>query len=165
MQTTTIGNTDLLKVHKTAFFAPSQIATLSVLKCYDWAQQMCTEDRCVISGFSSRLEKDVLHFLLKGKQPIIVVLSRKMYHELPEELKEPMAQGRLLIISTSNDVRQNKQNAYRRNRYITEIADEFVFPTIPDKDSSLYPIYEKLIQNNKTIRLLLNHKSSSEHSL
>jgi hypothetical protein len=161
MQTTTIGNTDLLKINKTAFFAPSQIATLSVLKCYDWAQQMCDENKCVISGFSSRLEKDVLHFLLKGKQPIIVVLSRKMYHELPEELKEPTTQGRLLIISTSNDVRQSKQNAYRRNCYIAEVTNEFVFPTIPNKDSSLYSIYTKLVNdNNKKVRLLENVTNS-----
>jgi hypothetical protein len=31
---------------------------------------------CVISGFHSQIEKDVLHYLLKGNQPIIVFLAR-----------------------------------------------------------------------------------------
>jgi hypothetical protein len=153
----TIGNSALLELHKTAFFAPTQIATLSVLRCYDWAQQMCANNQCVISGFSSRLEKDVLHFLLKGQQPIILVLGRKMYRELPEELKEPLEKGRLLIISITNELRQNKKNAFRRNCYIAEVADEFVFPAIPCEDSSLHLIYEKLKENNKSLIILLDN--------
>jgi hypothetical protein len=48
-----------------------------VLKCYDWAAGQ--HDGCVVSGFSSKLEQDVLHFLLKVKCPIILVLARRMY--------------------------------------------------------------------------------------
>ena len=50
-----------------------------VLKCYDWASGK--HEGCVISGFSSKLEKDVLHFLLKSKCPVILVLARKMYYD------------------------------------------------------------------------------------
>lgn len=131
MQLTHIGNEALLKLPKTAFLAPSKIATLSVLRCYDWAQMMCLENHCVVSGFSSKLEKEVLHFLLKDTQSIILVLGRKMYSKLPEELKFPLGQGRLLIISITNEVRQSRQNAYRRNCYTAELAEEVVFPCIP----------------------------------
>jgi len=31
--------------------------------------------RCVISGFHSPIEQDVLHYLLKGKQPVIMALA------------------------------------------------------------------------------------------
>jgi hypothetical protein len=72
-----LGNIDLLKVPKTGFLASSTIPPDMVLKCYDWATQMAKEGKCVVSGFSSHLEREVLHFLAKGKQPIILVIARQ----------------------------------------------------------------------------------------
>ena len=36
---------------------------------------MRDSDACVMSGFQSPLEKDVLRFLLRGKVPIILALA------------------------------------------------------------------------------------------
>ena len=80
-----LGNKELLKVSKTAFLASSTIAPDQVLGVYDWAIRMAKEGKCVISGFSSHLEREVFHFLTQGKQPIILVIARKMYKELPEK--------------------------------------------------------------------------------
>ena len=93
---------------------------------------------CVVSGFSSKLEQDVLHFLLKGSQPIIIVLARKMYKVIPDELKEPLAQNRLLIISVSNAIRQSKVTAMARNKYVCEMADRILFVGVTEQ-SRLYP--------------------------
>ena len=82
-----LGNKELLKLHKTAFLAASTIPPEMVLKCYDWAVRMAKEEQCVISGFSSHLEHEVLHFLSKGNQPIILVLARQMYKQIPPELQ------------------------------------------------------------------------------
>lgn len=54
---------------------------------------------CVIGGFHSQIEKDVLHYLLKGTQPIIVALAREVKDNLELEFIEPVKQNRLLIIS------------------------------------------------------------------
>lgn len=121
-----LGNKDLLKLPKTAFLASNTFSSEVVLKCYDWATEMNRQGRCVISGFSSRLEKDVLHFLLKGEQPVIMVVARQMYKVLPKELKEALEQNRLLIISTSNAVRQSRATALARNKYVCEMAEEIV---------------------------------------
>ena len=134
-----LGNKELLKMHKSAFLASNTIPVEMVLKCYDWASSK--HDGCVISGFSSKLEKDVLHFLLKSKCLVILVLARRMFKVVPDELKEPLEQGRLLIISTSKAVRQSKQTALERNRYICEIADKIFFVGVTPK-SSLYPLKE-----------------------
>ena len=134
-----LGNKELLKLKKTAFLASSTIPPDMVLKCYDWAT--AKHDGCVVSGFSSKLEQDVLHFLLKAKWPIILVLARCMYKVLPAELKEAMEEGRLLIISVSNATRQSKVTAYSRNKYICEIADDILFVGVGEK-SSLYPLIE-----------------------
>ena len=134
-----LGNKDLLNVHKTAFLASSTIPVDMILKCYDWAEQMRKEGKCVISGFSSHLEKDVLHFLLKGNQPIILVLARQMYKKVPEELQPLIDNGRLLIISTSATTRQSKATAHARNHYICELADQIVFVGVTE-GSSLHPL-------------------------
>lgn len=132
-----LGNKGLLELKKTAFLASSAIPPERVLKCYDWAAG--EHEGCVVSGFSSKLEKDILHFLLKAKCPIIMVLARKMYKVIPEELKESLGQGRLLIISTSNGTRQSKATAFARNKYVCEISDNIVFVGVNEK-SSLYKL-------------------------
>ena len=145
-----LGNTDLLESPKTAFLASSTIPLDKVLLCYDWAQQMCQEEKCVISGFSSRLEKDVLHFLMKGTQPIILVLARKIYKKVPEELQPLLDSNRLLIISTSSSPRQSKATALTRNAYICEHADSIVMVGVTE-ESSLYPL--KIQHKSKTEQL------------
>ena len=119
-----LGNQELLKLQKTAFLASNTIPIKMVLKCYDWASGK--HEGCVISGFSSKLERDVLHFLLKSKCPVILVLARKMYKVIPDELIAALHQGRLLIISTS---------ALERNRYICEMADKIFFVGVTSKSS------------------------------
>ena len=128
-----LGNKELLKLHKTAFLASSIIPTDMVLKCYDWAT--AKHEGCVVSGFSSKLEQDVLHFLLKAKCPVILVLARCMYKVIPAELKEAMEEGRLLIISVSNATRQSKATAYARNKYICEMSDHILFIGVTEKSS------------------------------
>jgi len=132
-----LGNRELLQLRKTAFLASSTISSETVLQVYDWATEMRNRGECVVSGFSSKLEQDVLHFLLKGSQPIIVVLARRMYRNIPDGLKEPLAQNRLLIISVSNAVRQSKVTAMARNKYVCEMADNICFVGVTEQ-SSLY---------------------------
>lgn len=136
-----LGNQSLLNLRKIAFLASSTIPPEMVLRCYDWAAGKHEEGECVISGFSSKLEQDILHFLLKAKCPVIVVLARRMYKEIPEALKEPLEQNRLLIISTNNAARQSKATALARNKYICEQADDILFVGVTEQ-SSLFPLKE-----------------------
>ena len=82
-----LGNIDLLQMPMTAFLASSTIPTDIVLRCYDWAKTVSREEGCIISGFSSHLEENVLHFLLRGTCPIILVLARQIYKRVPDELQ------------------------------------------------------------------------------
>ena len=142
MKITTYGNIEILKLHKTAFLASGTIPPDMVLRCYDWATDMRDKGECVISGFNSKLEQDVLHFLLKGNQPIILVLARKMYKILPAELQTAIDSNRLLIISTSQAPRQSRQTAFARNEYIAELCDKICFVGVTEK-SSLYPLTQR----------------------
>ncbi|MFC2636594.1 hypothetical protein [Prevotella histicola] len=132
-----LGNQELLKLQKTAFLASSNIASETVLQVYDWATDMRNRGECVVSGFNSKLEQDVLHFLLKGSQPVIIVLARRMYKVISKELHEALIQKRLLIVSVSNAVCQSKNTAMMRNKWICEMANRILFIGVTEQ-SSLY---------------------------
>jgi len=126
MKTESIGNSDLLQLHKTAFLCSRKVPATSVLKCYDWAIEQREQGNCVISGFHSQLEKDVLHYLLKGSQPIILVLARGLKEKLEHEFVKPIEQGRLLIITPFDKTikRVTEHSAQIRNKLMVDIADQ-----------------------------------------
>ena len=63
---TTLGNREILKLEKIAFLSSRKVPPAAVMASYDWATRMCAEGTCVIGGFQSALERDVLKILLKG---------------------------------------------------------------------------------------------------
>ena len=152
MMITLLGNSDLLNLPMTAFLASSTIPTDMVLRCYDWAQQASRGNECIVSGFSSHLEQRVLHFLIKGTCPIILVLARKMYKRVSEELQPLLDNGRLLIISTTSATRQSRNTAYARNQYICELVDKVIMVGV-DEGSSLAPLQENFSNKLHSISL------------
>jgi len=80
------GNKEILKEYKVGFLCSRKIPSDIILKTYDWAIAKRNAGECVVSGFHSKIEKDVLHYLLKGTQPVIMVLGRGMFKRLPEYL-------------------------------------------------------------------------------
>ena len=124
----TLGNDEMLALPTTAFLCSRQVPASAVLKCYDWAVNQRDEGRCVISGFHSQMEKDVLHYLLKGTQPIILALARGLKSRLEPELKAPLAEGRLLLITPFNaDTKYvTIETARLRNQMMIEIANKIV---------------------------------------
>ena len=121
----TLGNTDLLQLSKTAFLCSRKIPADTVLKCYDWAIAQRQTGNCVISGFHSQIEKDVFHYLIKGKQPIIIALARGLKEKLEPELLKPIYEGRLLIITPFDKLtkRVTEQTAELRNKMMIELAE------------------------------------------
>jgi len=125
MITASLGNIYLLKLPKTAFLCSRKVPASAVLKCYDWAIAQRQAGNCVISGFHSQLEKDVFHYLLKGKQPIIITLARGLKEKLEPELQKPLDEGRLLIITPFEKTvkRITEQTAATRNKMMIDLAD------------------------------------------
>ena len=125
----TFGNEELLKQKKVGFLASRKISSLSILPTLDWATEVSKrEDSAIVSGFHSKMERNVLEILLKGQCGIIVVLARGMYRKLPKQYEEAMSQNRLLIISYEKDnvKRVSEQTAHKRNKFVREIADEMM---------------------------------------
>lgn len=124
----TIGNPEILKMHKTAFLCSRKYPSEVVAKSYDWAISQRDSGKCVISGFHSQIEKDVFHFLLKGKQPIILALARGIPKRIEPKIKDVIDKGRLLMVSPFEKkvTRVTEETAQRRNALMVEIADEII---------------------------------------
>ena len=147
-----IGNLDLLKHPKTAFLCSSKTTSRDILKSFDWATSV-PKDSCIISGFQTKLEKDVLQLLLKRHIPVIIVLARRMYKELPVEIQSAIDGNEALILSLSHLPRNSKQSALTRNKYIISIADNVVFGAL-DPTSSLAMLAKGFAYCGKICRLL-----------
>ena len=149
----TLGNIKLLELRKIAFLCSSKYSPSSVLKSYDWATEQRKAGNCVISGFHSPLEKDVLDILLRGEQPVIMVLARGIYQRPSKELLQHLKSGRLLIVTPFDRsvTYITKETAEIRNRLVIALADEIVGAHIT-KGGQL----EKLLDDcqNKKITIL-----------
>ena len=131
------------------FLAPSHISSMSIVPTLKWAADIAhREDVAVVSGFSSRMEEDVLRVLLRGKCGIILLLARRLYKSLPEVWQRLQADNRLLVMSVCGQARQSRKAAYERNCRVAELADCTMMPCVPPKESSLYAIYEMLVATN-----------------
>lgn len=121
-----IGNQQFLSIQKTAFLCSRKIPASVVLKCYDWAIEQRVAGNCVISGFHSQIEKDVFHYLLKGKQPIILVLARGLIKKIEPESRKALDENRLLIISPFEQsiTRASEHTAQIRNKLMIDLADQ-----------------------------------------
>ena len=139
MIVSSVGNSEVLKLHKTAFLCSRQIPASVVLKCYDWAIEQRDQGNCVISGFHSKIEKDVFHYLLSGTQPVIIALARGMKEKIEPDLKAAVGAGRLLIVTPfENSVKRvTAETAERRNRFMIALADEVVIGYYADKGGML----------------------------
>ena len=157
-----LGNAALMERPKVAFLSSRKVAPAAVMRCYDWATGMrggggtpggstgrlAPPDGghagrvtlpCVVGGFQSALERDVLKLLLpEGGPPIVMVLARGMWRSVPMEYREAINAGRMLVVSPFSQgvVRVSKETAEKRNGWILDHCYEAVFASL-DPNGSL----------------------------
>lgn len=138
----TLGNISLLDRKKIGYFASSKIATLSVLPTLDWAAEVASrEDIAIVSGYHSKMEREVLDFLIRGKCGIVCVLARSIYKRIPDKFSEAYNSGRVLFIAPfkTSATRTSRHLCQQRNAYVASISDELVFSSLTPH-SSLYSL-------------------------
>ena len=126
------GNGKILEMAtKVAFLSSQQIAAPDIIRCYDWAAGIrMRQDVCVMSGFQSTLEKDVLRYLLRGKVPIILVLARSMWKKVPAELIPHVENGRMVIVAPITSPRVSRETAKQRNLWILSHCSSLVLGSL-----------------------------------
>jgi predicted Rossmann fold nucleotide-binding protein DprA/Smf involved in DNA uptake len=141
-----LGNKDILKNHKTAFLCSRQCTAQVVLKSFDWAREQRKAKNCVICGNHSQIEKDVFGILLRGEQPLILVLARGMKTNWEPEIETAINKNRLLVISPFPESirRITRDTAEERNEVILTLADEIIVGYV-SKGGQL----EKLLANRR----------------
>ena len=149
-----LGNKSLLQSKKVGYFASSKIATLSVLPTLDWATEIAKrEDVAIVSGFHSKMEREVLDYLLRGRCGIICVLARSIYHKVPIKFKEAFDKNRILFISDEKSdivIMTGKHSALKRNKLVSSLSDEIVVSSLTPQ-SSLYPIIQTSLKPTKNL--------------
>ena len=122
------GESRILKLQKTAFLCSQQCPAEVVLKSYDWAKEQREQGNCIICGNHSQIEKDVFEILLKGKQPLILVLARGMKTRWDPAIIKAVNEKRLLVISPfeKETKRVTRKTAEIRNKKIIEISDKIM---------------------------------------
>lgn len=126
------GNSAILEMpQRIAFLSSQKIAAPDVIRCYDWAVEIRDrDDLCVISGFQSALEADVLKYLLRGKVPIVLVLARRMWKKIPSLLAPYVNSGKMLIVAPVSSPRASRETAKKRNQWILQHSTLVVLGTL-----------------------------------
>ncbi len=122
------GNIKILDLYKTAFLCSQKCPAEIVLKSYDWAKEQRAKGNCIVCGNHSQIEKDVFGILLKGKQPLILVLARGMKTRWETEIEHAVSENRLLVISPfENEIKRiTKETARKRNEKILVISNKIM---------------------------------------
>ncbi len=125
-----LGNKQILENYKVGFLCSRKVPAEIILKTYDWAIEQRDKGVCIVSGFHSKIEKDVFDILIKGEQPIIMVLARGMKKRWEPEIRNLIDENRLLIISVfpPGIKRITEETAKKRNELIAEISDKIFVP-------------------------------------
>ncbi|AFH48943.1 Hypothetical protein IALB_1232 [Ignavibacterium album JCM 16511] len=138
-----LGNKEILNNYKIGFLCSRKVPAGIILKTYDWAVEQRDKGNCIVSGFHSKIEKDVFDILVKGSQPIILVLAKGMMKRWDKKIIELVNQNRLLIISLFSEkvTRPTIKTAIKRNELIAEISDKIFIPYF-SPNSYLQTLYD-----------------------
>lgn len=148
-----LGNQEILKHYKTAFLCSQKCPAEIVLNSYDWAKEQRKQGTCVVCGNHSQIEKDVFDILLKGNQPLILVLARGMKSQWSSPIMSALNNGRLLVVSPfeKSVKRVTRATAEFRNKYMIELAQK-VHAAYAANGGML----ERLLSNQKNNRPIIN---------
>jgi predicted Rossmann fold nucleotide-binding protein DprA/Smf involved in DNA uptake len=123
-----LGNKDILKNYKTGFLSSRKCPAEVVLKSYEWAKRQRAEGNCVVCGNHSQIEQDVFEILLKGDQPLVLVVPRGLKKRWDKSWIENIEKNRLLIISPfAKDItRVTRETAIHKNETILSLSENIV---------------------------------------
>jgi len=121
------GNAALLEQDLNGLLCSKACPGAKIIEAMDLAQRWRAENRAVLSGFHTAVEKECLRIFLRGPQPIIICPARGIEpFQLPGDWQTKYDRGELLIISPfdSSIRRPSKEAAEIRNSLIVDLATD-----------------------------------------
>lgn len=122
------GNTGLLQQDLRGLLCSKACPGAKIIEAMDLAQRWRAENRAVISGFHTAVEKECLRIFLRGPQPLVICPARGLDpFQLPEDWLPKFDRKELLIISPfdSSVRRPTKETAEKRTRLVLDIATDY----------------------------------------
>lgn len=119
------GEVALLDSRLDALLCSKACPGAKIIEALDLAQQWRAENRSVISGFHTAVEKECLRIFLRGPQHIVICPARGLDpFQLPTHWQTKYDRGELLIVSPfdSSICRPTKETAEIRNRLVVDLA-------------------------------------------
>ncbi len=126
---TALGNLDLIRSRPLALFCSVKCPGDVILRTYDLIRALRDAGAAVIGGFHSPMEKECLALLLRGTQPILICPARSIEQmRLPAAWKQPLAEGRLLVLSAfaRKQRRVTAETSETRNAFVAALADRIL---------------------------------------
>lgn len=150
-QLESLGNISILQNKTLAIFCSMKCPGSLILQTHDLAKILKTQEITVIAGFHSPIEEECLNVLLRGKQPIIICPARSIKEmRVPKELRKPINEGRILLLSPFDEKkkRNTKQTAIFRNEFVAALAGK-IFISHAEKTSKTYQLCQKILSWEK----------------
>lgn len=126
---TFIGDPALLLQRSLALICSVKCPGDIILQTYDLALALRKARVAVVGGFHSPMEKECLELLLRGSQPVLLCPARSLVGiSVPSGWKQPIAEGRLLVLSPFEEkyTRPTKELGRARNRFVAALADRIL---------------------------------------
>ena len=126
---TALGDLAWLDSRPLAIFCSSRCPGSLIVQATDLAHALADRSAAVIGGFHTRVERACLEILLAGAGLLIVCPARGMVKTIPAEFRQPLAAGRLLLLSpfAESERRVTAELAAARNRFVAALAARVLF--------------------------------------
>ena len=115
-----LGNLELLRLNKLAFFCTVQCPGSLIIQTYDFFQALHDKE------IHSPIEQECLTILLLRKQHLIICPACSLNKmRIRSVYREPLDHGRLVFLSpfAGTPKRPTTQISYERNRFVAAVAD------------------------------------------
>lgn len=124
-----LGDPTLFDSHPLALFCSSRCPGSLIVQASDLAHALADRGAAVIGGFHTPVERACLEILLAGAGLLIVCPARGMVKTIPAEFRQPLAAGRLLLLSpfAESERRVTAELAAARNRFVAALAARVLF--------------------------------------
>jgi predicted Rossmann fold nucleotide-binding protein DprA/Smf involved in DNA uptake len=119
------GNAQILQEKLHAVLCSKACPGDKIIEAIDLAQRWRAENRPVVSGFHTSVEKECLRIFLRGPQRIVICAARGLDpFQLPADWQPKFERGELLIVSPFNFSirRPTKETAQARTRFVLDLA-------------------------------------------
>jgi predicted Rossmann fold nucleotide-binding protein DprA/Smf involved in DNA uptake len=120
------GNVAILAGKTLAVFCSVRCPGSLIVRTLDLAAGLRAAEITAVSGFHAPVERECLRLLLRGEQPVVACPAREIVEmRLPADWREPVARGRLLLVSPfgAGERRVTAATAWRRNLFVAALAD------------------------------------------